>query len=56
MKDNGINVIIGQAPEDKRYWDKAIADGWVPGKTLFSIEEATRRAPSSSTSFRMRPR
>lgn len=43
MKDNGINVIIGQAPEDKSYWDKAIADGWVPGETLFSIEEATKR-------------
>jgi len=43
MKDNGINVIIGQAPEDTRYWDKAIADGWVPGKTLFSIEEAVQR-------------
>jgi len=35
MRDNGINVIIGQAKEDKRYWKKAIADGWVPGKTLF---------------------
>jgi ketol-acid reductoisomerase len=43
MKDNGINVIIGQAPEDKRYWEKAIADGWVPGKTLFSIEEAVQK-------------
>ena len=43
MKDNGINVIIGQAKEDKRYWDKAIADGWVPGKTLFPIEEAVQR-------------
>ena len=43
MKDNGINVIIGQAIEDKSYWDKAIADGWVPGKTLFSIEEAVKR-------------
>ena len=43
MKDNGINVIIGQAKEDKRYWKKAIADGWVPGKTLFSIEEAVQR-------------
>ena len=43
MKDNGINVIIGQAPDDKRYWDKAIADGWVPGKTLFPIEEAVQR-------------
>jgi ketol-acid reductoisomerase len=43
MKDNGINVIIGQAPEDKHYWDKAVADGWVPGKTLFSIEEAVQK-------------
>jgi ketol-acid reductoisomerase len=43
MKDNGINVIIGQAVEDKSYWDKAVADGWVPGKTLFSIEEAVKR-------------
>ena len=43
LKDNGINVIIGQAKEDKRYWDKAIADGWVPGKTLFPIEEAVQR-------------
>ncbi len=43
MKDNGVNVIIGQAAEDKSYWDKAIADGWVPGKTLFPIEEAVKR-------------
>ena len=43
MRDNGINVIIGQTKEDKRYWKKAIADGWVPGKTLFPIEEAVRR-------------
>src|SRR4030065_1728958 len=43
MKDNGINIIIGQAKEDKSYWDKAIADGWVPDKTLFPIEEAVKR-------------
>jgi ketol-acid reductoisomerase len=43
MRDNGINVIIGQAKEDKLYWKKAIADGWIPGKTLFPIEEAVRR-------------
>ena len=42
MRDNGINVIIGQTKEDKRYWKKAIADGWVPGKTLFPIEEAVK--------------
>ncbi|MEQ8180832.1 MAG: ketol-acid reductoisomerase, partial [Smithellaceae bacterium] len=43
MKDNGINVIIGQAQEDKPYWDKAVADGWIPGETLFPIEEAVER-------------
>jgi len=43
MKDNGFNVIVGQAREFKRDWDRARADGWVPGKTLFSIEEAAQR-------------
>jgi ketol-acid reductoisomerase len=44
MKDNGVNVIIGQSPEDKPYWEKAISDGWVPGQTLFPIEEAVEKA------------
>ncbi|HHU58126.1 MAG TPA: ketol-acid reductoisomerase [Bacteroidales bacterium] len=39
LKDNGFNVIIGQRKESKT-WDKAVADGWEPGKTLFPIEEA----------------
>ena len=26
-----------------RSWKKALKDGWVPGETLFSIEEATKR-------------
>ncbi|MBT3376377.1 MAG: ketol-acid reductoisomerase [Lentisphaerae bacterium] len=43
MRDNGFNVIVGQSPEFKRDWDRAIADGWVPGETLFDIEEAARR-------------
>ncbi len=43
MKDNGINVIIGQAPEFKADWDRAIADGFIPGKTLFPIEEAATK-------------
>ena len=43
MKDNGFNVIIGQASRFTRDWDRAIADGWVPGKTLFEIEDAARR-------------
>ena len=43
MRDNGINVIVGQWEGDKAYWDKAVKDGWVPGKTLFSLEEATEK-------------
>mgnify|MGYP001057477197 FL=1 len=43
MKDNGIEVIIGQAPEFKADWDRAVADGFVPGKNLFDIEEAASK-------------
>src|SRR5674476_1497241 len=43
LRDNGFKVIIGQASAFKRDWDRAIADGWVPGKTLFEIDEAVRR-------------
>lgn len=42
LRDNGFNVIIGQRSPSKSY-DKAIADGFVPGETLFSIEEAAQR-------------
>jgi ketol-acid reductoisomerase len=44
LRDNGFKVIVGQAPEFKRDWDRAVADGWVPGKTLFPIAEAVKRA------------
>ncbi len=43
LRDNGISVIIGQAPEFKEDWDKAIKDGFVPGETLFPIEEAAEK-------------
>jgi ketol-acid reductoisomerase len=43
MKDNGINVIVGQAKEFKNDWDRAVKDGWEPGKSLFEIEEAAKR-------------
>ena len=42
QKENGINVIVGQRKNSKS-WDKAIADGFVPGETLFEIEEALQR-------------
>ena len=35
LRDNGFNVIVGQR-EGKTY-DKAVADGWVPGKMLSPI-------------------
>ena len=41
LRDNGFDVIIGQRPG--KTWEKAVADGWVPGETLFSIEEASER-------------
>jgi len=44
LKDNGFNVIIGQAKEFKKDWNRAKRDGWIPGETLFDIEEASTRA------------
>jgi ketol-acid reductoisomerase len=45
MRDNGIKVIIGQENigVHKAYYDLAVQDGWVPGETLFPMEEAARR-------------
>ncbi|MEO1652574.1 MAG: ketol-acid reductoisomerase [Bacteroidota bacterium] len=42
LKDNGFNVIVGQRKNSKSY-DKALADGWVEGENLFSIEEALEK-------------
>ena len=42
MRDNGINVIVGQR-EGGASWDKAVADGFVPGTTLFPIAEAAKK-------------
>ena len=42
MKDNGVQVIIGIREKGKG-WDLAQQDGWVPGKTLFPLEEAAAK-------------
>ncbi|GAB4408241.1 MAG: ketol-acid reductoisomerase [Bacteroidia bacterium] len=42
LRDNGFNIIVGQR-KGSSSWDKAVADGWVPGQTLFDIEEAADR-------------
>ena len=41
LRDNGFNVIVGQ--REGATYDKAVKDGWVPGETLFSLEEAAER-------------
>ena len=43
MRDNGIPVIVGQR-EGGASWERAVNDGFVPGKTLFPVEEAAKRA------------
>lgn len=43
LKDNGFNVIVGQSKRFIRDWNRAKKDGWVPGETLFDIEEAAKR-------------
>jgi ketol-acid reductoisomerase len=42
MRDNGIRVIVGQR-EGGSSWDRAVADGFVPGETLFPMEEAAKQ-------------
>ncbi|MGD9206209.1 MAG: ketol-acid reductoisomerase, partial [Desulfobacterales bacterium] len=43
MRDNGINVIVGQR-ENSESWERAVADGFVAGKTLFPLTEAAQQA------------
>jgi len=42
MRDNDIRVIVGQR-EGSESWDRAVADGFIPGKTLFPLTEAAQR-------------
>src|SRR5512138_1204822 len=43
MRENGINVIVGQRCEDEDCWERAKNDGWLEGETLFQLEEAAER-------------
>nr|VFK24251.1 MAG: ketol-acid reductoisomerase [Candidatus Kentron sp. LFY] len=43
MKENGFRVIVGQAKQFQKDWDRAVADGWVPGETLFDMVDAAKR-------------
>jgi ketol-acid reductoisomerase len=42
MRENGFKVIVGQKPGGST-WEKAVKDGWVPGESLFPLEEAASR-------------
>jgi ketol-acid reductoisomerase len=42
LRDNGFKVIVGQMEGDE-YWNKAVKDGFIPGETLFPIEEAAKK-------------
>lgn len=42
MRDNGLKVIVGQR-EGGSSWERALKDGFVPGKTLFPLEEAAQQ-------------
>jgi ketol-acid reductoisomerase len=42
LRDNGIRVIVGQR-EGGRSWQRAVEDGFIPGKTLFPFEDAARK-------------
>ena len=42
MRDNGFNVIVGQRKGTKT-WNKAVEHGWIPGETLFEVEEAAKK-------------
>jgi ketol-acid reductoisomerase len=43
MRDNGFDVIIGQSKKFPKDYEQALEDGWIPGKTLFSLKEAAER-------------
>ena len=43
MRDNGFNVIVGQSKKFPKNYEQALEDGWTPGETLFSLEEAAQR-------------
>lgn len=42
LRDNGMNVIVG-VRKNGASWKQAVEDGWVPGKTLFDVDEAIDR-------------
>ena len=50
MRDNGVRIIIGQR-DNSPSWDRAVEDGFVPGETLFDIEEAASRGTGGAKMY-----
>lgn len=42
LKDNGFDPILGLRKNGPS-WNEALKDGWEPNKTLFEVDEATRK-------------
>jgi len=42
MRDQGLNVVVG-VRKNGQSWKDAQNDGWVPGETLFEVDEAISR-------------
>jgi len=42
LKDSGVRVIIAELEGTQNY-EKALREGWVPGETLFSLEDAVEQ-------------
>ena len=52
MRDNGINVIVGQR-EGTKNWDKAVADGWVQARRYSMLKKPQKKELLFNICFRM---
>lgn len=52
LRDNGFNVTVGQRPRGENH-EKALADGWTPGRNLFDVEDAVRHARTIGRSMQV---
>src|SRR3989338_5619586 len=43
LSGSGVKSIVG-VRKDGDSWERALGDGWIPGETLFTIEDAARQA------------
>jgi len=55
LRDNGFKVIVGQAKSFKRDWDRAVADGWKPGRPCSTSRSGAKGHHHTDARFRRRP-